>query len=96
MGRSNRCLPGRDRLRAFAAAGNDRFAAVGESIRRASQADLARLHAPWDPVAGRYLTPDENTIPVMLDRLDPANSGPALLGAAVPDGTGAIPRVADA
>ena len=32
---------------AFTAAGNDRFTAVGQWIRRASQADLARLRAPW-------------------------------------------------
>jgi hypothetical protein len=39
---------------AFTAAGNDRFTAVGQWIRRAAQADLARLRAPWDPIAGRY------------------------------------------
>jgi DDE_Tnp_1-associated len=33
----------------FTAAGNDRFTAVGQWIRRASQQDLARLRAPWDP-----------------------------------------------
>src|SRR6202041_977514 len=53
------------------AAGNDGFTAVGQWIKRASQADLARLHAPWDPVAGRYRVPDEKTIRVVLDRLDP-------------------------
>ena len=42
---------------AFTAAGNDRFAAVGQWIRRAGQADLARLGAPWNPVAGRYRVP---------------------------------------
>jgi hypothetical protein len=47
---------------AFTAAGNDRFTAVGQWIRRASQDDLARLRAPWDPVAGRYRAPDEKTI----------------------------------
>jgi DDE_Tnp_1-associated len=56
---------------AFTAAGNDRFTAVGQWIRRASQADLGRLRAPWDPVAGRYRAPDEKTIRVVLDRLDP-------------------------
>jgi hypothetical protein len=35
-------------LCAFTAAGNDRFTAVGQWIKRAGQADLARLHAPWD------------------------------------------------
>jgi hypothetical protein len=40
---------------AFTAAGNDRFTAVGQWIRRASQAALARLRAPWDPLAGRII-----------------------------------------
>jgi hypothetical protein len=62
---------------AFTAAGNDRFTAVGQWIKRASQADLARLRAPWDPMAGRYRAPDEKTIRVVLDRLDPrALAGP--------------------
>ena len=39
-------------VRAFTAAGNDRYTAVGQWIKRASQADLARLRAPWDPVTG--------------------------------------------
>jgi predicted transposase YbfD/YdcC len=65
---------------AFTAAGNDRFTAVGQWIRRASQADLARLRAPWDPIAGRYRTPDEKTIRVVLDRLDPRALARALLG----------------
>jgi hypothetical protein len=58
-------------LCAFTAAGNDRLTAVGQWISRASQQDLARLRAPWDPVAGRYRAPDEKTIRVVLDRLDP-------------------------
>jgi predicted transposase YbfD/YdcC len=65
---------------AFTAAGNDRFTAVGQWIRRASQADLARLRAPWDPIAGRYRAPDEKTIRVVLDRLDPRALARALLG----------------
>jgi predicted transposase YbfD/YdcC len=65
---------------AFTAAGNDRFTAVGQWIRRASQADLARLRAPWDPLAGRYRAPDEKTIRVVLDRLDPRALAGALLG----------------
>src|SRR5215472_14101165 len=65
---------------AFTAAGNDRFTAVGQWIRRASQADLARLRAPWDPLAGRYRVPDEKTIRVVLDRLDPRALARALLG----------------
>jgi predicted transposase YbfD/YdcC len=65
---------------AFTAAGHDRFTAVGQWIKRAGQADLARLRAPWDPVAGRYRTPDEKTIRVVLDRLDPRALARALLG----------------
>ena len=65
---------------AFTAAGNDRFTAVGQWIKRASQADLARLRAPWDPVGGRYRAPDEKTIRVVLDRLDPRALTRALLG----------------
>jgi DDE_Tnp_1-associated len=65
---------------AFTAAGNDRFTAVGQWTRRASQADLARLRAPWDPLTGRYRAPDEKTIRVVLDRLDPRARTRALLG----------------
>ncbi len=65
---------------AFTAAGNDRFTAVGQWIKRASQVDLARLRAPWDPIAGRYRAPDEKTIRVVLDRLDPRALTRALLG----------------
>jgi hypothetical protein len=61
---------------AFTAAGNDRFTAVGQWIKRVGQADLARLRAPWDPIAGQYRAPDEKTIRVVLDRLGPR----ALLG----------------
>ena len=65
---------------AFTAAGNDRFTAVGQWIKRAGQADLARLRAPWAPVAGRYRAPDEKTIRIVLDRLDPRALTRALLG----------------
>jgi predicted transposase YbfD/YdcC len=67
-------------LCAFTAAGNDRLTAVGQWISRASQQDLARLRAPWDPIAGRYRAPDEKTIRVVLDRLDPRALARALLG----------------
>src|SRR5690242_3486598 len=67
-------------LCAFTAAGNDRFTAVGQWVRRAGQADLARLRAPWDPVGGRYRAPDEKTVRVVLDRLDPRALTQALLG----------------
>jgi predicted transposase YbfD/YdcC len=65
---------------AFTTAGNDRLTAVGQWTRRASQEDLARLRAPWDPVAGRYRAPDEKTIRVVLDKLDPRALSQALLG----------------
>jgi predicted transposase YbfD/YdcC len=65
---------------ACTAAGNDRLTAAGQWSRRASQADLARLRAPQDPVAGRYRAPDEKTIRVVLDRLDPRALTRALLG----------------
>ena len=65
---------------AFTAAGNDRLTAVGQWVRRAGQADLARLRAPWDPLARRYRAPDEKTIRVVLDRLDPRALAGALLG----------------
>ena len=65
---------------AFTAAGNDRLTAVGQWTRRASQEDLARLRAPWDPVAGRYRAPDVKTIRVVLDKLDPRALTRALLG----------------
>jgi predicted transposase YbfD/YdcC len=65
---------------AFTAAGNDRLTAIGQWTKRASQADLARLRAPWDPVTGQYRAPDEKTIRVVLDRLDPRALTQALLG----------------
>jgi len=80
-------LLGRDRVCTFTAAGNDRFTTVGQWTRRTGQADLARLQALWDPLAGRYWSPDEKPIRLVLDRLDPE----ALLGAA----SGLAPRRAD-
>ncbi len=65
---------------AFTAAGNDRLTAVGQWTKRASQEDLARLRAPWDPMAGRYRAPDEKTIRMVLGRLDPRALSRALLG----------------
>jgi hypothetical protein len=64
----------------FTAAGNDRLTAAGQWIRRPSQQDLARLRAPWDPMAGRYRAPDEKTIRVVLDRMDLRALARALLG----------------
>jgi predicted transposase YbfD/YdcC len=68
-------------LCAFTAAGHDRLTAVGQWVKRAGQADLARLRAPWDPMTGQYRVPDEKTIRAVLDRLDPAALSRALLGA---------------
>jgi DDE_Tnp_1-associated len=65
---------------AFTAAGNDRFTAIGQWIKRAGRADLARLRAPWDPLGGQYRAPDEKTIRVVLDRIDPRALTRALLG----------------
>jgi predicted transposase YbfD/YdcC len=76
---------------AFTAAGHDRFTAVGQWIKRAGQADLARLRAPWDPIAGRYRAPDEKTIRVVLDRLDPRALARALLGPRRRPGPGRLP-----
>jgi predicted transposase YbfD/YdcC len=65
---------------AFTAAGHDRLTAVGQWIARATPADLARLRAPRDPLSGVYRVPDEKTIRVVLDRLEPAELTRALLG----------------
>jgi predicted transposase YbfD/YdcC len=65
---------------AFTAAGNDRLTAVGQWTRRASQADLARLRAPWNPLTGQYRAPDEKTIRVVLDKVDPRALTRALAG----------------
>ena len=65
---------------AFTVAGNDRLTAVGQGVKRAGQDDLARLRAPWDPLGGRYRAPDEKTVRVVLDRLDPRALARALLG----------------
>ena len=73
-------LPDRYRGLRVHRCGNDRFTAVGQWIGRAGHADLARLRAPWDPIAGRYWAPDEKTIRVVLDRLDPRSLAGALLG----------------
>ncbi len=67
-------------LCAFTAAGNDRLTAAGQWVKRAGQQDLGRLRAPWDPMAGRYRAPDEKTIRILLDRLDPRALARALPG----------------
>jgi predicted transposase YbfD/YdcC len=65
---------------AMTAAGHDRLVAVGQWLGRAGQADLARLRMPADPLTGIYRAPDEKTIRVVLDRLDPRALTRALLG----------------
>src|SRR4029077_15678136 len=65
-------------LCAFPAARNDPRTAAGQWTSRASQADLARLRAPWDPMAGRYRAPDEKTIRTVLDRLGPRGAARGL------------------
>ena len=60
-------LPDRDRRLRVHCRWERPFTAVGQWIKRASQEDLARLHAPWDPVTGRYRAPDEKPIRVALN-----------------------------
>ena len=45
----------------FTAAGNDRFTAVGQWIKRASQADLARLPCCW-PATGPRTSPSRTRV----------------------------------
>ena len=65
---------------AMTAAGHDGLTAVGQWLGDAGQADLARLRMPRDPLTGIYRAPDEKTIRVVLDRLDPRALTRALLG----------------
>jgi predicted transposase YbfD/YdcC len=80
-------------LCALSAAGHDRLSAVGQWVKRASQADLARLGCPYDVLAGRYRAPDEKTIRVVLDRLEAKALSRALLGKGRP--TPKRPRAGD-
>jgi predicted transposase YbfD/YdcC len=65
---------------AMTAAGHDRLTAVGQWLGKAGQVDLARLRMPVDPLTGIYRAPDEKTIRVVLDRMDPRALTRALLG----------------
>ena len=67
-------------LCAMTAAGHDRLSAVGQWLKHADQEDLARLRMPFDPLTGAYRVPDEKTIRVVLDRLDPQALVRAVLG----------------
>jgi predicted transposase YbfD/YdcC len=55
---------------ALSTPGYDSLTAVAEWARRAGQDVLARLGAPYDPFAGRYLAPDEGTLREVFARLD--------------------------
>jgi predicted transposase YbfD/YdcC len=65
---------------AFTAAGNDGLTAIGQWIAKAGQQDLARMRAPYDPLTRTYRAPDEKTIRVVLDRIEPRQLTRALLG----------------
>jgi hypothetical protein len=79
---------------AFTAAGNDRFTAVSQWIRRASQADLARLRSPSDSIAGRYRAPaatpaglpQRARLPCPARRPAGKNAGPRPVKGTVVDG----------
>lgn len=61
-------------------AGHDRLTGIGQWIKRASPAERKRLGLPWDPMTGQYRVPDEKTIRMVLDRLNPRALTRALLG----------------
>jgi hypothetical protein len=73
-------LPGRDRA-VRVHRGRERPAHRGRAVGQAGQpAGPGPAARPWDPMAGRYRVPDEKTIRVVLDRLDPRALARALLG----------------
>jgi predicted transposase YbfD/YdcC len=65
---------------AMTAAGHDGLTGVGQWAKNADPQDLARLRCPWDPFTRAYRVPDEKTIRVVLNRLDPRALTRALLG----------------
>jgi predicted transposase YbfD/YdcC len=65
---------------AMTAAGHDGLTAIGQWVKHATQADLARLRMPCDPLTGICRAPDEKTVRVVLNRLDPRALTRALLG----------------
>jgi predicted transposase YbfD/YdcC len=65
---------------ALTAAGHDHLAAVGQWVARASQADLALLRVPADPLTGLRPVPHESTVRRLLARIDPRALAAALLG----------------
>src|SRR5436305_3316974 len=56
---------------ALSTPGHDSLTAVAEWARRTGQDVLARLGAPYDPFARRYLAPDEGTLRAAFARVDP-------------------------
>ena len=60
---------------ALSTPGHDSLTAAAEWGRRASQAVLARLGAPFDPWSARYLAPDEGTLREAFARVDPGAPG---------------------
>lgn len=72
-------------LCAMTATGHDGVTAIGQWIRRAGPAELARLRLPFDVLSGRYRVPDEKTLRSVLDRIDPTDLTRALMP------TGAVP-----
>jgi DDE family transposase len=64
---------------AFTAAGNDRFTAVGQWDQAGLPGRPGPAARPVDPIAGWYRAPDEKTIRVVLDRVDPRALARALL-----------------
>jgi len=67
-------------LCAMTAAGHDRLTGIGQWLKGLEQIDLARLRMPFDPLEGRFRVPDEKTVRVVLDRLDPNALVRAVLG----------------
>ena len=58
---------------AMSAAGHDSVTAIAEWGRRADQETLARLGAPFDPMAGRYQSSDERTLRDAYAQVDPSH-----------------------
>ena len=67
-------------LCAMTATGHDGLTAVGQWLKHLEHEDLARLRMPADPWTGELRVPDEKTIRVVLDRLDPQALVRAVLG----------------
>lgn len=78
---------------ALSTPGHDSLTAVAEWGRRAGQDVLARLGAPYHPLAGRYLAPDEGTLREAFAKVDPgalSAAGFAHLKALIPPAAGRL------